>query len=137
MFEALLWGAAAAAMLLAGAVVAYVSRPGPRLNAVIMAVGAGLLLGSVAYDLVEDALESSSLLLVTGAFFLGSAVFLIGDLLLDRMGAAKRKDPTGRQADGTALAIAMGSVLDGIPESLVLGLTVLQGGHRFVDATAE
>jgi zinc transporter, ZIP family len=128
MIEALLWGAAASAMLLAGAVIAYLSRPSPRLNAIIMAAGAGLLLGSVAYDLIEDALRSSSLLLVTGAFFQGSAAFLIGDLLLDRMGAAQRKDPGGGQADGSALAIVMGSVLDGIPESFVLGLTVLQGG---------
>jgi zinc transporter, ZIP family len=128
MIEALVWGAAAAAMLLIGAVIAYVSRPSPRLNAVIMAAGAGLLLGSVAYDLIEDALRSSSLLLVTGAFFLGSAAFVIGDQLLDRLGAAKRKDPAGGQADGTPLAIVMGSVLDGIPESFVLGLTVLQGG---------
>ena len=49
---------------------------------------------------------------------LGAAVFSGGD----------RKDPTGAQADGRALAIVLGSVLDGIPESFVLGLTVLQGG---------
>ena len=128
MLESLLWGAAASAMLLAGAAIAYLFRPSPRLNAVVMAAGAGLLLGSVAYDLIEDALRSSSLLLVTVAFFLGSAAFLIGDLLLNRLGAAKRKDPSGGQTDGSALAIVMGSVLDGIPESFVLGLTVLQGG---------
>ena len=128
MIEAFLWGGAAAAMLLVGAIIAYVSNPSPRLNAVIMAAGAGLLLGSVAYDLIEEALKSSSLLLVIASFFLGSAAFVIGDLYLDRMGAAQRKDPNGAQAEGSAKAIVMGSVLDGIPESFVLGLTVLQGG---------
>jgi zinc transporter, ZIP family len=102
MLESLLWGATASAMLLAGAAIAYLSRPSPRLNAAVIAVGAGLLLGSVANDLIEDALRSSSLLLVTAAFFLGSATFLIGDLLLDRLGAAKREDSTGGQADGSA-----------------------------------
>ena len=111
-----------------GAIIAYVSRRGPKVNAVVMAAGDGLLLGSVAYDLIEEALKSSSLLWVAASFFLGSAVFVIGDLVLDRMGAAKRKDPNGEQADGSAKAIVMGSVLDGIPESFVLGLTVLQGG---------
>jgi zinc transporter, ZIP family len=48
--------------------------------------------------------------------------------MLDRRGASERKDPTGAQADGSPLAIVVGSVLDGIPESFVLGLTVLQGG---------
>jgi ZIP family zinc transporter len=128
MLEAFLWGAAASGMLLVGAIIAYVFRPSPKVNAVIMAVGAGLLLGSVAYDLIEEALKSSSLLVVVFSFFLGSAVFVVGDLIIDRMGAAQRKDPTGAQADGSAKAIVMGSVLDGVPESFVLGLTVLQGG---------
>ncbi|MDJ0872028.1 MAG: hypothetical protein QNJ87_09670 [Gammaproteobacteria bacterium] len=128
MLEAFLWGGVAAGTLLVGAIIAYVARPGPKLNAVVMAAGAGLLLGSVAYDLIEEALKLTSLLWVIASFFLGSAVFVIGDLLLDRMGAAERKDPNGAQADGSAKAIVMGSVLDGIPESFVLGLTVLQGG---------
>ncbi len=128
MLEAFLWGGVAAGTLLVGAIIAYVARPGPRLNAVVMAAGAGLLLGSVAYDLIEEALKLTSLLWVIAAFFLGSATFVIGDLVLDRMGAAERKDPNGAQADGSAKAIVMGSVLDGIPESFVLGLTVLQGG---------
>lgn len=128
MFEAFIWGAAAAAMLLVGAVVAHVARPGPKPNAVIMAVGAGLLFGSVAYDLIEEALQAGSFLLVSAAFFLGSIAFVLGDWLLDRRGGKNRKDPNGEQAAGSAEAIVMGSVLDGIPESFVLGLTVLQGG---------
>jgi ZIP family zinc transporter len=55
-------------------------------------------------------------------------VFTLGDWLLDRRGASDRKDPAGKQAEGSPLAIVLGSVLDGIPESFVLGLTVLQGG---------
>jgi zinc transporter, ZIP family len=47
--------------------------------------------------------------------------------LLSRRGGGERKDSTGAQADGSALAIVLGSVLDGIPESFVLGLTVRQG----------
>ena len=58
----------------------------------------------------------------------GAATFTIGDWLLDRRGGSQRKDPTGGQAEGSPLAIVLGSVLDGIPESFVLGLTVLQGG---------
>lgn len=128
MLDAFGWGALASATLLLGAVLAYAFRPGPKLNAVIMAAGAGLLLGSVSYDLIEDALETSSLLWVALWFFAGSVVFVSGDLFLDRLGADKRKNPSGAQADGSAGAIVMGSVLDGIPESFVLGLTVVQGG---------
>jgi zinc transporter, ZIP family len=47
---------------------------------------------------------------------------------LTRRGGGDRKDPEGAQAEGSPLAIVLGSILDGIPESFVLGLTVLQGG---------
>lgn len=128
MLEAFAWGAVASGTLLLGAMLAYLFRPGAGLNAVIMAAGAGLLLGSVSYDLVEEALETASFLWVALWFFAGSATFVLGDVLLDRMGARKRKNPSGAQADGSARGIVMGSVLDGIPESFVLGLTVVQGG---------
>nr|BFE74744.1 hypothetical protein GCM10020092_080450 [Actinoplanes digitatis] len=58
----------------------------------------------------------------------GGAVFAAGDWLISRRGGGQRKDPSGKQEDGSPLAIVLGSVLDGIPESFVLGLTVLQGG---------
>jgi ZIP family zinc transporter len=50
--------------------------------------------------------------------------------VIDRMGGAKRKDSGGAQAEGSPLAIVLGIVLDGIPESIVLGLTIVVGGER-------
>ena len=38
------------------------------------------------------------------------------------------RTPKARKRGGIPLAIVLGSVLDGVPESFVLGLTVLQGG---------
>jgi ZIP family zinc transporter len=93
-----------------------------------MALGTGLLIGSVSFELVDDALEHQDVASVALLVLLGAAVFTVGDWLLSRRGGGERKDPTGAQADGQALAIVLGSVLDGIPESFVLGLTVLQGG---------
>ena len=58
----------------------------------------------------------------------GAATFTVGDWWLERRGGGERKDAEGAQASGSPLAIVFGSVLDGIPESFVLGLTVLQGG---------
>lgn len=58
MAEALLVGAAAASTLLLGAAIALVATPSPRTGAVVMAVGAGVLIGSVSYELVDEALAS-------------------------------------------------------------------------------
>jgi ZIP family zinc transporter len=55
-------------------------------------------------------------------------VYFVGDELIDRRGGEKRKSMGGEQEEGTALAIVLGIVLDGIPESVVIGLTLLEGG---------
>jgi zinc transporter, ZIP family len=93
-----------------------------------MALGTGLLIGSVSYELVDDALEHQAVAWVALMVLVGAATFTVGDWLLERGGGGDRKDPTGAQTEGSPLAIVLGSVLDGIPESFVLGLTVLQGG---------
>jgi len=126
--EAFGWGALGAAALLIGALVAYLLSPSRRVIAVVMALGTGLLIGSVSYELVDDALEHQAVAWVALMVLVGAATFTVGDWLLERGGGGNRKDPTGAQTEGSPLAIVLGSVLDGIPESFVLGLTVLQGG---------
>jgi ZIP family zinc transporter len=122
------WGAFGAAALLVGALVAYLLSPTRGVIAVVMAVGTGLLIGSVSFELVDDALEHQAVAWVALMVLGGAATFTVGDWVLDRRGGGDRKDATGAQAQGSPLAIVLGSVLDGIPESFVLGLTVLQGG---------
>jgi ZIP family zinc transporter len=128
MAEAFGWGALGASALLVGALVSYLLAPGRRVIAVVMALGTGLLIGSVSFELIDEALKTSTVGWVGLLVLVGAAVFTAGDWILARRGASERKDPTGAQADGSPLAIVLGSVLDGIPESFVLGLTVLQGG---------
>lgn len=128
MIEAFFWGAVGASALLVGAVVAYLFAPPRQLIAVVMALGTGVLLGSISFELVDEALKTSTVGWVSLLVLVGAMVFTLCDWLLDRRGASERKDPTGKQADGSPLAIVLGSVLDGIPESFVLGFTVLQGG---------
>jgi zinc transporter, ZIP family len=126
--EAFVWGALGASALLVGALVAYQATPSRTFIAVVMALGAGLLIGSVSFELVNEALKTTDVLLVGVFTLVGAAAFTLGDWWLDRRGGGDRKDSEGSQASGSALAIVFGSILDGIPESFVLGLTVLQGG---------
>ncbi len=128
MFEAFFWGALAASALVVGAVVAYVMTPSTKLIAVVMGLGAGLLIGSIAFELIDEALKSTEVGLVGLYTLLGAGAFIGGNLILDKKGGGDRKDADGAQKGGSPLAIVLGSVLDGVPESFVLGLTVLQGG---------
>jgi zinc transporter, ZIP family len=127
-FEAFFWGMLGASALLVGALVAYVANPSKRVIAVVMALGTGVLIGSVSFELIDDALESAEVALVGLFTLVGASAFTIGNWWLEHRGGGERKDSTGAQSGGSPLAIVLGSVLDGIPESFVLGLTVLEGG---------
>ena len=123
------WGTLAASSLVIGALVALVFRIGLRAIGLIMAFGAGVLISAVAFDLVEEAAEKSSGHgWVVAGLFAGCVVFFGGDWLIDRLGGGDRKDADGGQESGSALAIVLGTVLDGIPESMVIGLTIFEGG---------
>jgi ZIP family zinc transporter len=122
------WGALGGSALLLGALIAYQLAPGRGVIAVVMALGTGLLIGSVSFELIDEALKTRTVAWVALLVLVGAAIFTVGDWLLSRHGGGDRKDATGAQADGSPLAIVLGSVLDGVPESFVLGLTVLQGG---------
>jgi ZIP family zinc transporter len=127
--EALWWGAFASSSLLIGCVVALRFRVDRLVLGLVMGFGAGVLLSAVAFELVEEAFDTSGVLTdVATGLFAGCAVFTIGDALIDRLGGAERKRMDGAGSGGSALAIVLGTVLDGIPESAVLGLTIVEGG---------
>ena len=122
------WGLLAASSLLLGGLLVLRVRIGDRLLGLIMAFGAGVLISAVAYELVEEAFTTSRGAGLAFGLPAGALVFFIGDEIIDRMGGSGRKSMDGKQEAGTALAIVLGIVLDGIPESAVIGLTLVQGG---------
>jgi ZIP family zinc transporter len=115
--------------LIVGAAVALRFRIGLRTIGLIMGFGAGVLISAVAFDLIEEAVGIAS---GHGAtlvgIFAGCGVFFLGDWWIDRAGGEHRKSARGGHEDSFALGIVLGTVLDGIPESLVIGLTIFEGG---------
>jgi ZIP family zinc transporter len=127
--ESFAWGFLAASTLIVGGIVALRWRVGDRPLGWIMAFGSGVLISAVAYELVQEAFDTSSGdRRVALGLICGSLTFFAGDLLIDRMGGDDRKRSGGNQVEGSALAIVLGIVLDGIPESIVLGLTIVVSG---------
>jgi ZIP family zinc transporter len=93
-----------------------------------MAFGAGVLISAVAFELYLDAAEVvDNRVWMAAGLFGGSLTFYVGDGLIDRMGGEGRKSMVGLQAGGAALAIVLGIVLDGIPESFVVGMDLISG----------
>ena len=131
--EAGFWGLVGGAALVVGALVAWFVRVPQRVVASIMAFGAGVLISALAFDLVDEAERQGGLVATVVGFVAGALVYVAANIALARHGARHRKrsqdqQPSEQQQPGSGAAIAIGALLDGIPESVVLGLSLLGGG---------
>lgn len=128
MGEAALWGLVAASSLVVAAEVAFALRLSRMVIGLIMAFGVGALIASVSFELVEPALDAVPGWQAALALAAGSLVFFLGDRAIASMGGSGRKSTDGGGDDGGGLGIVLGTVLDGIPESAVLGMSLVTGG---------
>lgn len=131
--QAGLWGFVAGAALLVGAALAYFFAVPTRLIATIMAFGSGVLISALAFDLMDEAYKRGGFDSTATGFLGGAAVYTAVNWFLARQGAKHRKrsghqQPSESDNHGSGLAIAVGALLDGIPESIVIGLSMLKGG---------
>lgn len=122
--EAFWWGGLAASSLLIGGLLALWLPIPTRLLGLVMAFGVGVLTSAVAFELVEDSFEESPLGVGLG-LLAGALAFYLGDKWIDRIGGLDRKRSQRQPANANALAIVLGTVLDGVPESVVLGITLV------------
>lgn len=121
------WGTLAASSLLLGGLLALWLPIPRRVLGLVMAFGVGVLMAAVAYELVEDSFEQSPAAVGVG-MLVGAVVFFLGDTAIDRMGGHNRKRTSNHpEGGGGAPALVLGIVLDGVPESVVLGLTLVTG----------
>jgi len=124
--EAFLIGVLASSTLVLGALVVSRRPPSPIGIGYVMAFGAGMLLSAVSFELVEEAATVASAHgSVAIGFFAGAITYFVGDRMLERT-AAHGAGPGESQA---AIGIVLGMVLDGIPESAVLGLMIAETGE--------
>ena len=125
MIAAFLWGGLAACSLLVGYLLAERGLP-HRVIGLVMGFGSGALISAIAYELVPESAIGGWQMAV--AFVVGALVFFGGDWLVDYWGGRHRKTIAGKQKEGSGAAIFVGTLLDAIPESLVLGIGLAMGG---------
>ncbi|GGN65203.1 ZIP family zinc transporter [Actinoplanes lobatus] len=131
--QAGLWGLFAGSALLLGAAIGYLVKVPRKLLASVMAFGAGVLLSTVAFELFEEAYEQGGMRPTTFGAAAGALIYTGCNVLLARRGARHRKrsgdqQPSEQDQGGSGTAIALGALLDGVPESIVIGSTLLTGG---------
>jgi ZIP family zinc transporter len=129
--QAGLWGLLAGGALLIGASIGVFLKVPIRMIAAIMAFGSGILISALAFDLMDEAYKKGGIDSAALGFLGGAIVYTGINYILSLKGAKHRKrsgDKQPDQSESSGLALAVGALIDGIPESIVIGLSMLQGG---------
>ena len=129
MAEAALWGFAGASSLLIGAVIGAKARLPLPIVGLILALGAGTLVSAVAFELTEEAYSLGGADAVAIGLGAGALAYFAGTVAISRRGGGRRMAAGGRDDGDASNALLLGAVLDGIPESAVIGITLLGGGE--------
>jgi zinc transporter, ZIP family len=129
MWNAFFWGLIATSSLVIGGLLGSWLNIGRRTLGAILAFGAGVLISAIAYELVFEAVKLAKgsgfpgIGLLAGAF-----TFFFSDQLIEKIGAKNRKSINTSHSSNLVIPITLGTILDGIPESIVIGLGILEGG---------
>ncbi|CAD5964869.1 Zinc/iron permease [Planktothrix tepida] len=127
------WGLVSGSALIVGATIGYYAKISQRAIAAVMAFGAGVLISALSFELMDEAYKRGGFDSTAIGFVGGAVVYTVANWYLSHQGAKHRKRSGQQQAkeeenSGSGLAIALGALLDGIPESIVIGISLIEGG---------
>lgn len=128
--EAALWGGVTGLALLLGAAIGYFITLPHKVVASIMAFGAGVLIAALSFELMETAAHQGGLLASALGFMFGVAIYSSANAVLSIYGAKHRKRSHlqgSHGAQNAGIAIALGALIDGVPEAAAIGVSLLDG----------
>jgi ZIP family zinc transporter len=119
-------GTLAASSLMIGALFAHLLADRKRAVGLLLAFGAGALISSLSFELADEAVKLSGVALFALGLALGALTFYGGDRWLEARSGHRRAHRTQPQSTG-GMTLALGALLDGIPEQAVLGIALAAG----------
>ena len=129
MWSAALWGGIAGSAVFLGAIVGIFFHMKKNYIGYIMAFGTGTLIGAASFELLNKSVDRGGILVTTVGFIMGASLFTIVDILIAKKGGKERKRSKENPKNHSGLAIFVGTVIDAIPESMIIGVSLI-GGHQ-------
>ena len=114
--------------LVVGSLVAWFVKVPREVVALVMAFGAGVLISALSFDLVDEAASSGGVIPTLGGFVAGAVVYVVLDQILEHGGFRRKHHGKSGGGGGTGVGIALGALLDGVPETAVQGVSLTGGG---------
>lgn len=129
MGQVILYGFISSFSLVFGATVGLIFKLKQKTIAGYMAFGSGVLVCALSFGLIEESFGHGGFDAVIIGFLLGGVIFIGGDYLLHLAGARKhwRKPLLKSDKDTSGSVITLGAILDGVPESVALGIALFIG----------
>jgi ZIP family zinc transporter len=130
--ESLLYGLAASSALIIGAAIGSRFDPPKQVTGVLLAFASGALISALAFELFEEAFHLGGAGRAGIALLAGAVTFVVADSLLDRFvagdeGAHQREVVSDGARSGVGWALLAAVTLDGVPENLALGVSLVEG----------
>jgi len=138
MTVAIVYGLISGLTLIIGALMGVFMNIPQKINGAIMAFASGVLISALTFDLIDNAYRLGGFGNISVGFILGTILFVFGDYLIDHLGGhfrkrshgiiqKKKKGNPNDMPKGSGYAIFLGAILDGIPESLAIGIGLAAG----------
>jgi ZIP family zinc transporter len=129
MLNAFLWGLLATSSLIIGGLIASRFTLSKRAIGIIMGFGAGTLISAISYELIFEAVKISTKSgFAAYGFFTGAFTFFFADLLIGKLGQSKSGSAGASQHSKLIIPMVLAIILDGVPESIVIGLGIFEEG---------
>ncbi|RBW69204.1 ZIP family metal transporter [Bacillus taeanensis] len=125
MWHALLWGGIAGSAVFIGALMGLLLPIKKKIIGYIMAFGTGVLIGAASFEMLDESLQIGGLSVTISGFMIGAALFTAFDIMIAKRGGKERKRSKENPKNNSGLAIFIGTVIDAIPESVIIGISLI------------